>query len=112
MGSLQFTDMQARPTAFVEVTGVTLDECPLLALPFEAAFHAHRRAWQLDETPWTARRFPCTSIAPERRQKISYSSSAPPAPFPAGSRRVQALGFLAFTLPQVAIRMPTKPPCG
>ena len=31
-------------------------------------------------------------------------------PFPAGSRLVQDLGFLAFTLPNVAILMPTKTP--
>jgi hypothetical protein len=31
---------------------------------------------------------------------------------PAGSRLLQDLGFLAFTLPQVAILMPTKKPRG
>ena len=31
-----------------------------------------------------------------------------PSPLPAGSRLLQALGFLACTLPQVASRMPTK----
>jgi DDE superfamily endonuclease len=34
-----------------------------------------------------------------------------PYPFPAGSRLRQDLGFLAFTLPQVEILMPTKTPC-
>ena len=33
-----------------------------------------------------------------------------PSPLPAGSRRLQDLGFLAFTLPQVEIRIPTKTP--
>ena len=33
-----------------------------------------------------------------------------PYPLPAGSRLLQDLGFLAFTLPQVAILMPTKKP--
>ncbi len=33
-------------------------------------------------------------------------------PLPAGSRLLQDLGFLAFTLPQVEILMPTKKPCG
>ena len=33
-----------------------------------------------------------------------------PSPFPAGSRLVQDLGFLACTLPQVAILMPTTKP--
>ena len=31
-----------------------------------------------------------------------------PYPLPAGSRLLQALGFLAFSLPQVEILMPTK----
>jgi hypothetical protein len=35
-----------------------------------------------------------------------------PYPLPAGSRLLQALGFLAFTLPQVEIRMPVKKPRG
>jgi hypothetical protein len=33
-----------------------------------------------------------------------------PYPLPAGSRLLQDLGFLAFTLPQVEILMPTKKP--
>ena len=37
---------------------------------------------------------------------------ATPYPLPAGSRLLQDLGFLAFTLPQVEILMPTKQPCG
>ncbi|MGE3541464.1 MAG: hypothetical protein AB7N91_29030 [Candidatus Tectimicrobiota bacterium] len=35
-----------------------------------------------------------------------------PYPLPAGSQLLQDLGFLAFTLPQVEILMPTKKPCG
>jgi hypothetical protein len=35
-----------------------------------------------------------------------------PYPLPAGSRLLQELGFLAFTLPHVEILMPTKTPCG
>jgi hypothetical protein len=37
---------------------------------------------------------------------------ATPSPLPAGSRLLQALGFLAFTLPQVEILMSTKNPRG
>jgi hypothetical protein len=37
---------------------------------------------------------------------------ATPYPLPAGSRLLQDLGFLAFTLPQVEILMPTKKPRG
>jgi hypothetical protein len=39
-------------------------------------------------------------------------ADATPYPLPAGSRLLQDLGFLAFTLPEVAILMPTKKPCG
>src|SRR5262245_16184506 len=35
-----------------------------------------------------------------------------PYPLPAGSRLLQDLGFLAFTLPEVTILMPTKKPRG
>jgi predicted TIM-barrel fold metal-dependent hydrolase len=39
-------------------------------------------------------------------------ADATPYPLPAGSRLLQDLGFLAFTLPQVEILMPTKQPRG
>ncbi len=39
-------------------------------------------------------------------------ADATPCPLPAGSRLLQDLGFLAFTLPQVEILMPTKKPRG
>jgi hypothetical protein len=39
-------------------------------------------------------------------------ADATPSPLPARSRWLQDLGFLAFTLPQVAILMPTKKPRG
>ena len=39
-------------------------------------------------------------------------AEATPSPLPAGSRLLQDLGFLAFTLPQVEILMPTKKPRG
>ena len=39
-------------------------------------------------------------------------AEAPPYPLPAGSRLLQDLGFLAFTLPAVVILMPTKKPRG
>jgi DDE superfamily endonuclease len=43
---------------------------------------------------------------------ICASLRPPPYPLPAGSRLLQDLGFLVFTLPQVAILMPTKKPRG
>jgi hypothetical protein len=41
-----------------------------------------------------------------------HLADASPYPLPAGSRLLQDLGFLAFTLPQVEIGMPTKKPRG
>jgi DDE superfamily endonuclease len=39
-------------------------------------------------------------------------ADATPYPLPAGSRLLQDLGFLAFTLPQVEVIMPIKKPRG
>src|SRR5438132_12627204 len=39
-------------------------------------------------------------------------AEATPYPLPAGSGLLQVLGFLSFTLPEVAILMPTKKPGG
>jgi hypothetical protein len=39
-------------------------------------------------------------------------AEATPYPLPAGSGLLQDLGFLAFTLPEVAVLMPTKKPRG
>ena len=39
-------------------------------------------------------------------------ADATPSPWPAGSRLLQDSGFLVFTLPQGAILMPTRKPCG
>ncbi len=68
MASVQFTDVQARPTEFLDLTSLTLDEFQQLVPPFEAAFHARMAAWRLDGKPRTAR---------SRRRKIGCSSSSP-----------------------------------
>src|SRR5438128_11124709 len=57
MASRRFTDVQARPSAFLDVTSVTLEEFQQLVPPFETAFHAHLAAWRLDGKPRLARRF-------------------------------------------------------
>jgi hypothetical protein len=54
MASVRFTEVQSRPTAFLDVTSVTLEEFQQLVPPFEAAFHAPMAAWRLDGTPRTA----------------------------------------------------------
>src|SRR5438132_13302703 len=71
MASVRFTDVQARPTEFLDLTSLTLDEFQLLVPPFEAAFHAHMAAWRLDGKPRTARQFAvyknCPLPTPEDR---------------------------------------------
>ena len=57
MASVRCTDVQARPTEFLELTSLTCDEFQQLIPPFEAAFQAHMAAWRLDGQPRPARRF-------------------------------------------------------
>ncbi len=71
MASVQFADVQARPTEFLDLTSLTRGEFQQLVRPFEAAFQAHMAAWRLDGKPRTARRFPvyqnCPLPTPEDR---------------------------------------------
>jgi len=71
MAGLRFTDLQSRPTEFLDFTSLTLDEFQHLVPPFEAAFQAHMAAWRLDGQPRTARRFTvyqnCPLPTPEER---------------------------------------------
>src|SRR6202795_2612052 len=71
MGSLQFTDVQARPTEFLDFTSVTLDEFQQLVPPFETAFQTRMAVWRMDGKPRTTRRFTvyknCPLPTPEDR---------------------------------------------
>src|SRR6266498_2140845 len=71
MAGIRFTDLQSRPTEFLDFTSLTLDEFPQLVPPFEAAFQAHMAAWRLDGKPRTARQFSvyknCPLPTPEDR---------------------------------------------
>jgi hypothetical protein len=71
MAGLRCIDVQSRPTEFLDLTSLTLDEFPQLVPPFEAAFHAHMAAWRLDGKPRTARQFAvyknCPLPTPEDR---------------------------------------------
>jgi hypothetical protein len=71
MANLRFTDVQGRPTEFLDLTSLTLDEFHQLVPPFETAFHAHMAAWRLDGKPRTARQFTvyqnCPLPTPEER---------------------------------------------
>jgi len=71
MAHLQFTDVQDRPTEFLDLTSLTLDEFQQLVPPFEVAFQAHMAAWRLDGKPRTARQLSvdknCPLPTPEDR---------------------------------------------
>src|SRR4029450_13398757 len=66
MAHVQFTDVQARLTEFLDFTSLTLDEFQLLVPPFEAAFQAHMRVWRLDGKPRTTRQFSVYKNCPLR----------------------------------------------
>src|SRR5882762_4321458 len=71
MASIQFAEVQTRPTEFLDFTSLTLDEFQQLVPPFEAAFQAHMAAWRLDGQPRTVRQFSvyknCPLPTPEDR---------------------------------------------
>src|SRR5690349_18824335 len=71
MAGLRFANLQSRPTEFLDLTSLTLEEFQQLILPFETAFHAHMAAWRMDGKPRTARRFTvyqnCPLPTPEDR---------------------------------------------
>src|SRR5919106_5415389 len=71
MAGLRFTDVQSRPTEFLDLTSVTLEEFQQLVPPFEDAFHARMAVWRMDGKPRTARRFTvyknCPLPTPEER---------------------------------------------
>jgi hypothetical protein len=71
MASVRFTDVQARPSEFLDLTSLTRDEFQQLVAPFEAAFRTHLAAWRLAGKPRTARQFivykNCPLPTPEAR---------------------------------------------
>ena len=70
MAHVQFTDVQDRPTEFLDFTSLTLEEFQQLVPPFEAAFQAHMAAWRLDGQPRTAASLACTKTARCRPLRI------------------------------------------
>jgi hypothetical protein len=71
MAGVRFADLQSRPTEFLDLTSVTLEEFQQLVPPFETAFQARMAAWRMDGKPRTARRFTvyknCPLPTPEDR---------------------------------------------
>src|SRR5919106_1822353 len=64
MAGVRFTEVQSRPTEFLDLTSLTLDEFEQLVPPFEAAFQAHMAVWRLDGKPRTARQFSVYKTCP------------------------------------------------
>src|SRR5688500_6917807 len=71
MAAVRFSDVQSRPTAFLDFTSLTPDEFKPLIPPFEEAFQAHMAHWRLDGKPRTSRQFSvyknCPLPTPEDR---------------------------------------------
>jgi len=57
MAGIRFSDVQSRPTEFLDLTSLTLDEFEQLIPSFEEAFQAHMALWCLDGKPRTTRQF-------------------------------------------------------
>ena len=51
MAAVRFSDMPCRPSPFLDLTSLTLDEFEQLTAPFEDAFQAHMAPWCLDGKP-------------------------------------------------------------
>ncbi|HSX83669.1 MAG TPA: hypothetical protein VLQ80_34625 [Candidatus Saccharimonadia bacterium] len=79
MASVRFTDVQSRPTEFLDFTSLTLEEFQALVPPCEAAFQAHMATWRLDGKPRTARQFtvynPTTTSALDMLIFLAYVAS-------------------------------------
>src|SRR5919205_2300996 len=71
MAGVRFTDLQSRPTEFLDFTSLTLEAFQQLVPPCETAFHARMAAWRMDGKPRTVRRFTvyknCPLPTPEDR---------------------------------------------
>src|SRR5256886_6913253 len=71
MASIGFTDVQARPSEFLDLTSLTPDEFQQLVPSFETAFQAHLAVWRLDGKPRIRRQFTvyknCPLPTPEDR---------------------------------------------
>jgi hypothetical protein len=75
MAGVRFTDMQTRPTEFLDLTSLTLDEFQSLVPPFEAAFQAHMPRGASMGNPGPPASLASTRTAPCRHQQIGSSSS-------------------------------------
>jgi hypothetical protein len=64
MAGMRFADVKSRPTEFLDLTSLTLDEFEPLVAPFEDAFQAHMAQWRLDGKPRTARQFAVYKTCP------------------------------------------------
>ena len=91
MASVQFTDVQAHPTEFLDLTSVTLAEFQQLVPPFEAVFQAHMAAWRLDGQPRTARRFPVYQNCPLPTPEDRFAPGGPWAPVQHGAEQSQSV---------------------
>ena len=81
MASVRFTDVQARPTEFLDLTSLTLAEFQQLVPPFEAAYHAPMQADSSMITPLT---YSGKALSPLR---VLEGNVEPPKPGVAGGSK-------------------------
>ena len=77
MAGLRFTELQSRPTEFLDFPSVTLEEFQQLVPPFETALERiWRRGASMGNLAPRAG-FPCTRTAPGRHPRIGYCLFSP-----------------------------------
>ena len=57
MNKLSYTEIKSKPTAFLALTSLTVEEFELLVPAFEEAFQEHMSKWRLDGKPRTKRSY-------------------------------------------------------
>ena len=57
MNKLRYTEVKLKPTAFVALTSLTVEEFEKLVPEFEKAFQEHMAKWRLDGKPRTKRSY-------------------------------------------------------
>ena len=77
MASVRFTDVQARPTEFLDFTSLTLDEFSSSSRPLRPRSKPTWGCGASMGNPGLPAGLPCTRTAPCRRRKIGCSSFWP-----------------------------------
>jgi hypothetical protein len=75
MAGVRCADLQSRPTEFLDMTSVTLEEFQQLVPSFETAYQARMEAWRMDGKPRTARRWVVYLCAADKSPRLTRRPS-------------------------------------